>query len=405
MSTGLTIGLSIFLGGLVFLSALFSAAETAYSSVSKVKINSEVIKKRRSAILIQKHYKSFGWTLATILIANNLVNIAASTIITYVLSSHLSGSNATATIISTFVMTPIIVIFGEIIPKLLAKKYSYGYLKKVVYIMEIFKWLFLPFTFIIRKLVVSTKVTHTEDEIANIIDLAKNERVLQKEEARLVKNALLIDSLNVRKIMILRKDVACVSIKDSLIKIKDKFKETRFSRLVVVKDNKFVGIIILKDVIALKKEKWTSLIKKPSLVSQNTIVTKVLETLRSEKLHMAFIVAKGGKRNVIGIVTIEDIMEELVGEIYDEHEKDIDIREISIDKHHVQGSALIKELSKTLDIKFKKVEENQSVKEWVQSRMRSRIKKGHVYIYDEKVIFKVVENTRKNGTVFEVDIK
>ncbi|RTZ68047.1 MAG: hypothetical protein DSZ21_02645 [Tenericutes bacterium] len=73
------------------------------------------------------------------LIANNLVNIAASTIITYVLSSHLSGSNATATIISTFVMTPIIVIFGEIIPKLLAKKYSYGYLKKVVYIMEIFK--------------------------------------------------------------------------------------------------------------------------------------------------------------------------------------------------------------------------------------------------------------------------
>jgi len=142
MSTGLTIGLSIFLGGLVFLSALFSAAETAYSSVSKVKINSEVIKKRRSAILIQKHYKSFGWTLATILIANNLVNIAASTIITYVLSSHLSGSNATATIISTFVMTPIIVIFGEIIPKLLAKKYSYGYLKKVVYIMEIFKWLF-----------------------------------------------------------------------------------------------------------------------------------------------------------------------------------------------------------------------------------------------------------------------
>jgi len=405
MSTGLTIGLSIFLGGLVFLSALFSAAETAYSSVSKVKINSEVIKKCRSAILIQKHYKSFGWTLATILIANNLVNIAASTIITYVLSSHLSGSNATATIISTFVMTPIIVIFGEIIPKLLAKKYSYGYLKKVVYIMEIFKWLFLPFTFIIRKLVVSTKVTHTEDEIANIIDLAKNERVLQKEEARLVKNALLIDSLNVRKIMILRKDVACVSIKDSLIKIKDKFKETRFSRLVVVKDNKFVGIIILKDVIALKKEKWTSLIKKPSLVSQNTIVTKVLETLRSEKLHMAFIVAKGGKRNVIGIVTIEDIMEELVGEIYDEHEKDIDIREISIDKHHVQGSALIKELSKTLDIKFEKVEENQSVKEWVQSRMRSRIKKGHVYIYDEKVIFKVVENTRKNGTVFEVDIK
>ncbi|RTZ68049.1 MAG: hypothetical protein DSZ21_02655 [Tenericutes bacterium] len=103
--------------------------------------------------------------------------------------------------------------------------------------------------------------------------------------------------------------------------------------------------------------------KKPSLVSQNTIVTKVLETLRSEKLHMAFIVAKGGKRNVIGIVTIEDIMEELVGEIYDEHEKDIDIREISIDKHHVQGSALIKELSKTLDIKFEKVEENQSVKE------------------------------------------
>ncbi|RTZ68048.1 MAG: hypothetical protein DSZ21_02650 [Tenericutes bacterium] len=78
---------------------------------------------------------------------------------------------------------------------------------------------------------------------------------MQKEEARLVKNALLIDSLNVRKIMILRKDVACVSIKDSLMKIKDKFKETRFSRLVVVKDNKFVGIIILKDVIALKKEK------------------------------------------------------------------------------------------------------------------------------------------------------
>jgi len=405
MSTGLTIGLSIFLAILIFLSALFSAAETAYSSVSKVKINSEVSKKKRTAILIQKHYKSFGWTLSTILIANNLVNIAASTIITYILSSHISGNNAVATIISTFVMTPIIVIFGEIIPKLLAKKYSYGYLTKVIYVMEFFKWLFLPFTFFIRKMVVSAKVTHTEDEIANIIDLARTERVLQKEEARLVKNALFIDSLNAKKIMIPRKDVSTISIDSSLKEVKEKFQETGFSRLVVVKNKKFIGIIILKDVISLKGKEWNALIKNPSLISQNMIVTKVLVTLRSEKLHMAFIVPKTGANNVIGIVTIEDIMEELIGEIYDEHEKDILIREISIDKHHVQGTASIKELSKVVEIPFENMLEGQSVKEWVQSRMRSRIKKGHVYTYNETIIFKVIENSRKNGTIFEVDIK
>jgi len=405
MSTGLTIGLSVFLSILIFLSALFSAAETAYSSVSKVKINSEVSNKKRSAILIQKHYKSFGWTLSTILIANNLVNIAASTIITYILSSHISGNDAVATIISTFVMTPIIVIFGEIIPKLMAKKYSYGYLTKVVYVMEFFKWLFFPFTFFIRKMVVSAKVTHTEDEIANIIDLAKSERVLQKEEARLVKNALFIDSLNAKKIMIPRKEVSTIDINYPLEKVKDKFKETHFSRLVVVKNKRFIGILILKDVLTLEGDQWTSLIKKPSIISQHMIVTKVLETLRTEKLHMAFIVPKTGAKNVIGIVTIEDIMEELIGEIYDEHEKDIPIREISIDKHHVEGTASIKELSEVLSIEFENSTDNQSVREWVQSRMRKRIKNGHIYTYDEKVIFKVIENSRKNGTIFEVDIK
>ena len=134
---------------LITLSAFFSGSETAYSSVSQSKIELNAKKNKRAAKLIKKHYRVFGQTLSTILIANNFVNILASTLMSYLVTTFFPESDNSVfySILATLIMTPLIVLFGEIFPKIFAKKYAYGYLTKVVYVIEILNFVFFSFHF------------------------------------------------------------------------------------------------------------------------------------------------------------------------------------------------------------------------------------------------------------------
>ena len=400
MSTSSIIIIVVILTILIFLSALFSAAETAYSSLAPAKLKIELKKGKKSALLINKHYKSFGWTLSTILISNNLVNVSSAALLTYLFSSLLGGTSM-VTIISTFVMTPILVIFGEITPKLLAKKYSYGYLAKIAYLIELFNWIFLPFTFPITKMSLASKVTTTEKELKTIIKIAKEEGVLEKKEATLATNALDLDSRIVKDIMTLRKSVVSIKKGTRLDVAIQLFKRTGFSRIPVTSKNKFLGVLILKDIILSKEEIIDKYIIEVARISQNKIVSNALEILRSSRSHMAFIYKTKSAPTLIGILTLEDIVEELIGEIYDEHDKYGKIKEIGLHKFEAKGSVKMSKVSEMLNIKF---ENNTDItlKKWLQSHINRKVKEGLSYTYKKKYIFKVVENKNNQETIIKI---
>ena len=385
---------------LILLSALFSASETAYSSLAPTLLKTKLKQGKKSAKLINKHYKSFGWTLSTILISNNLVNVSSSALLTYLLSSILGGTSM-VTIISTFVMTPILVIFGEITPKLLAKKYSYGYLSKISYVIEVFNWIFLPFTFPIMKMSLASKVTTTEKELKDIIDIAKEEGVLEKNEATLAANALDLDSIKIKNIMTKKVNVLSIK-KGASIEVAVKlFKKTGFSRIPVTHHGKFIGIIILKDLILSKESNIDKYIIEVAKISQNKIVTKALEVLRSSRSHLAFVYKTKNIEGVIGIVTLEDIVEELIGEIYDEHDKYGKIKEVGLHKYEAKGSVKMGEVNKMLKLKIT-ADVDVSLKKWLQSQIKRKVKKDLIYSFNKKVTFKVIENKNNKETIIKI---
>ncbi len=400
MSFTLEIALIIVALILIVFSAFFSAAETAYSSVSQSKIETSAKNKKRASLLIQKHYSKFGWTLSTILIFNNLVNIAASTLVAY-LFSNIMTNQVMATIVATFVMTPIIVILGEIIPKLLAKKYSFGYLTKIAYVMETLNWVFFPLTFPLSKLALSSKVTNTETEIKTMIDLANREGVLEKREATLAKNALDLDSSKIHNIMTSRKSVKTVSIEATISKALEIFAKTGHSRLPVTKKDIYVGVVLLKDIFRVSEGNVSDYVLSVPYISKNSIATKALEKMRKLKTHIAFVSSSKSATKVLGIITIEDIIEEIVGEIYDEHDASKSVREIGLHKLFAIGSASMKELETISKQKFED-SKDVSIRQWLQSRINRTIKTGLTYTYKNKYMFKITSN--KNGQETEIEI-
>lgn len=402
VSNGLLIGLISLLLILIVFSAFFSAAETAYSSVSKSKIEIKAKEGKRSALLIKKHHKSFGWTLATILICNNLVNISASALITY-LFTQLMGSSGTVAIVSTFVMTPIIVIFGEIAPKLLAKKYAYGYLAKISYIMETFNILLYPITYPMSKIDLQSSVTNSEVELKDLISLAKSEGVLDRNEATLASKALDLDSKTVLKVMTKKKKIISIDSKATVGQALKLFKKHGFSRLPVKNENGFMGLIILKDLFfANSRSKITKYIVDINMVSQHILVSKAMETMRTLKSHLVLVTNKQESNKVVGLLTIEDIIEELVGEIYDEHDIDLSIRQIAHFKWSVVGSEKIKVFEETIGVKLENEDGMETIKQWIQSRINRKISSGLKYSYKNKLSFKIVSNRNGEDTLIEV---
>lgn len=388
---------------LLIFSALFSAAETAYSSLSKSKLQLKVDGGSKVAKLIQKHYNTFGKTLATILICNNLVNISSSAIIAVLFGQMFPGNEAMVTIVSTAVMTPLVVIFGEIFPKLFAKKYPYGYLSRIIYLLEVFNILLFPITYFIAKIPFQTGITNSELELKSMIKLARAEGVLEKNEATLASNALDLDSTQVSKVMTKRKDVITIKETATVSQAFKLFEKHGFSRIPVKRENKIVGIVLLKDIFMLDKtERIAPYILEIPTVSQYTLCTKALEDMRANQSHLALVTTTKEKASVVGIVTVEDIIEELVGEIYDEHDVMLSIREISHSKWVANGSELLTLLEKEIDFKFDVEDKEMSVKQFLQSRIRRKIKEGLTYVYDEKVQFKVLSNKNKEETIIEI---
>ncbi|AZG68905.1 hemolysin family protein [Mycoplasma struthionis] len=400
---------SILLILLLVFSAIFSAMETAYTSMSKAKIEAMIEKKVVGAKLIQKQHKFFNRTLGTILIANNLVNIASSTLLTYVLSAALLDTGTSA-LISTAVMTPIIVFFAEIIPKLIAKSNPERTVKSLYWIIEALYWVFLPITYLISKIGKKIYITNTENEIQSLLDIAQDEGVLETKESVMAQNVLELDSTKVSQHYIKLKNVEVLSHKASLKDALMKFKETNYSRIPVEKDGDLIGILLLKDIFFLERGNILNYIKTVPNISANSNLSVALEKMRQSRAQMAFVVENNSNDKAIGIITIEDILEEVVGEIYDEFDDDEQIYEISLERCEAKGTVLMKTLWKQLefadywDFELEDKDKNLNLSTWLENQVGHSLRKNTKFIYKEKIQFKVLSKKSKETKFDYIEI-
>ncbi|MHA3828197.1 CNNM domain-containing protein [Mycoplasma sp. Z1473D] len=380
---------------LFLLSSIFSGSETAYSTISPSKLYDMVEKKKRFANLINKQVKKYNQLLSTILIGNNLVNVASSALTSYVLSLYFAEGDPTTVIISTVIVTPILVLFGEITPKLIAKSHPEKYLSIFCIFNEIMFVLFFPLTYPISKLSKNVYVTNSEEDIKSMLSLAQEEGVLQTGESILAQNALDLDSTKVSQHYIRLKDVTTISSKSNIADALQVFKETNYSRLPVEKDGQLIGIVLLKDIFNLKKGRIIDYMKHVPLVSANSILSSALEKMRSARAQMAFVVENNNSTDILGIITIEDIIEEIVGEIYDEFDDDEEIYEVSLEKARVQSNVKMSDLFKQLEIDDELIspdEEDMDLRSFLLKRTGAkRLYKNARYTLDNEVTFKVVE--------------
>lgn len=404
MSTSIIIVFAFLLIVLIILSATFSAAEFAYASMTKSVIESKIKKHKRSAKLIKKHYHKFGWTLATILISNNVVNIATSSITTYLLTM-LMGASTLVTVISILVVTPIIVILGEILPKLLAKKFAYQYLSFVVYLIEFLNWLFFPITFPLARLALSLKITNSESDLKQLLGVASSEGVLQIEEATLAQKALDLDSQTVGRVMVKLENIDYLESTLQISEAKERFALTTHSRMPIMQGGNFIGMLLFKDIAFEDEEQHIAKFAKPiCFVSKNIVVTKALEKMRANRTQIALVIDSIKNHNVVGLVTVEDIIEELVGEIYDEHDVEKSVREIAHYKWVAYGNVPLSDVKEEIGMNFKD-DLDMELKTWLAHKSKNRLKKNLKIIFERRWIFKVIIFQKNKEPLIQISKK
>ena len=313
-------------------SSFFSASETAFSGSNLIRIKSyaeDKVKGARRALYIMEHYDK---TLSTILVGNNFVNIASTTICAYLFGKFILDPTL-ANVLNTVIMTIIILIFGEIIPKSIAKanpeklalKYS-GALYFLMKVLTPFTWFFGLFQkMALKKVETSAEPTVTEDELESIIENMEEEGVLDENNVNLLHGVLDIGERTVYDIMTPRVDMIAIEKNASIDEIKEVFISSQFSRIPVYfedKDN-IVGILNQKDfmkkILKNQEIKITELMIKPLFVTELLKVDDLIRQMQKEKKHLAIVLDEHGGTS--GLVTMEDALEEMVGEIYDEHDE------------------------------------------------------------------------------------
>ena len=345
---------------LVGFSAFFSASETAFSSLNQIRLKSRAEDGDSSAARVLAMAEQYDKLLSTILIGNNIVNIAAASIGT-ILFTQMLGAERGATM-STIVLTIIVLIFGEVTPKSLAKEMPEKvatavspFLVLLMALMTPLTWLFTQWKKLLGHFVHSGEAdTITEGELMPMVSEAENDGELTDRESELIRSAIEFDDVEVEEILTPRVDVVAVEDDIPLEELAQTFAESGYSRLPVYHgtiDN-IIGVVHEKDFYIARLKKATKIddLVVPTLYTTgSTQISQLLRTLREQHHHLAVVVDEYGGTE--GIITLEDILEELVGEIWDEHDEVTeDFRKQSDGSWLVSGSASVDDLYEELDL-------------------------------------------------------
>ncbi len=333
------------------LSAFFSASETAFMSFSKSKMKTEADDGSKKAKLVLKINDKYEKLLSTILVGNNIVNILATSLAT-VLFTGLIDNEELAVTVSTVVMTLAILIFGEITPKTAAKKLSQKLTKNVSKPINAIMVLLTPVTYLfglwqsfVLKLTKKDEddTGVTEEEIITVVEEAAIGGEIDEQESELIKNVIKFSDLDVGDILTPRVDIVAVEKGWDRQQIAEVFSQSEFSRLPVYDENidTIIGILYQKDFYNDTNSPVFKLVKPVKFIFTSMKISKLLKYFQETKCHMVVVSDEFG--GTAGIVTLEDVLESLVGEIYDEHDEVVeeDISELSENKYKVMGSTAI----------------------------------------------------------------
>ena len=319
----------IALAVLILMSGYFSATETAFLSCNKTRLRTMAEKGNKRAALVNRLNENYDRLLSTILIGNNIVNLTAASIGTVLFVRLYGDIGAT---ISTAVMTVLVLIFGEITPKNVAKDCPEKFAMFSAPIIRVLIWIFTPLNFLFglwKKLV--SKVLHLEsdskmsqEELLMLVEEVREGGTIDSEEGDLLKNAIEFNDMRAEDILTHRVDLEAVDIESTKEEIAEVFTQSKFARLPVYEDSidNIIGILNMKDFYdgtGITAKSIRDIMTKPLFVLKSEKIDELLKLLQETKSQMAVILDEYG--GTLGIVTLEDILEELVGEIWDEHDE------------------------------------------------------------------------------------
>lgn len=391
MNTGILCAMII----LVLFSAFFSGAETAFSSLNRVKLKSMMRdgksnRKIERALALSENYDT---VLSTVLIGNNIVNIACTSLATLFFTGILGDNSDLGATVSTIVMTIVVLIFGEVTPKTFAKERAERVAIVISPVVKFLAVVFTPLNFFFKgwKLLMNKVFktggvnTVTEEELKTYVDEAHTGGEIDENESELIRSSIEFDDIDVGDILVPRVDVEAVDKYAPLGEIERVFNSTNFSRLpVYINDiDNIVGVIHHRDFESARKRNLKSLrtiLKPVPAVSPDTKISKLLRIFQKNKTHLAVVVDEFGGTE--GIVTLEDILEELVGEIWDEHDEvQNDIEQISETEYIVQGSMSVDDFYEYF--KINKVEkEISTVNGWIMKNTDKIPQKDDMVVCD-----------------------
>jgi Hemolysins and related proteins containing CBS domains len=396
---------------LISISAYFSMSEMAFASLNRIRLKNlakDGNKRAEKALAISDNFDKM---LTTILIGNNVVNLLASSLCTMFFINLMvnASSDFVPSVVSTLVITLLILVFGEITPKCIAKEKAESVAMAVAPSISKVVWAFTPISVLFlklksamtRRLKKDDTPTITEEELIVMIDEIEEEGTLEKHESELIKSAIEFDDIMVNEIFTPRVDIKGVDVRADRYEIKYMFTSTGFSRLLVYDEtvDRAIGVLYVKDFYNqyFDSEEMTinDILRPVKFVPESTKVSSLLSDLQKAKTHMAVVLDSYG--GTMGIVTLEDIVEELVGEIWDESDE-IEYAIVKEDDHtySVLGGANVYDVMDELEIRFDPEEyEDHSVGGYVQYILdRIPVKGDTIDIGEATISVKSTKNRR-----------
>ncbi len=394
---------------LIILSGYFSATETAFSALNRIRVKNMASDGNKKAALVLKLSENFDKILSTILIGNNIVNIAATSIATLLFIGFFDGDQTLGTTVSTIVVTVVVLIFGEITPKSLAKERPESFAMFSAPLLRLFMLVLYPLNLIFTgwKMLVSLVIKPSEDkgeieeELLTMVEEAETEGDMEEEEVELIRNAIEFKDIEVGDILQPRVNVVAVDSEDDWNEVDKLFRESGYSRLPVYRDtiDDIFGVVNQKDFYMAKNKDLRAITKPIEYVVPTMKISELMFKLQHSKSHMAAVVDEYG--GTAGIITLEDVIEELVGEIWDEHDEIVEsFVKISDNEYRVDCSASLADMFEFLDIEYDL--DIATVSGWVIEELKQLPRPGDTFEY-ENLSVKVTKTDTRH--VLEIVIK
>lgn len=397
----------------IVLSAYFSATETAFSSLNKTRLKAISDKGDKKAAAALKTAENYDKLLSTILIGNNIVNIALASMGTLLFVDLLGNKGAT---VSTVVITVVVLIFGEITPKSIAKDFPERFAIFSTPIINAFITVLTPLNFVfsswkslVSKLFKSDKKSKmSQEELLLLLGEGEQEGALDKDDMEYIKNVFKLDSLTAESVMTPRKNIVCVSIDDSDKEIMNVIKNEGYSRMPVIEESidKVVGILHARDYLIARKNPGFDIkmiLHKPSFVPETVDLDTLFKNMQRKHTHMVITVNEYGETS--GILTMEDIIEELVGEIWDERDEEIhEFQPLKNGKVKVLTSVSVEDFREFFKLRDEIKTESATVNGWLIEQSGKIPQKGDVFHYKGLLItVTAADHFKTNEVIVETE--